>query len=251
MFEFSISLIDQAFFLVLGLLGLISCFFGFRLFRVWLALAGFQIGFFLCFSFGGQVFNPTHLLIMAALCGVLLAGGLSIFSRVGGVFAGAGVMILLIDQLLRLIPIDLSTISLYIYITALLVGALLGFLRIRLFHILTTAFAGGWLVSFCVGGIVAVWPVGQAVAQYDRLQGGGQVLLLIGTIVLMIFGTLIQLALNRKALKVKPKPVTASAPETESAAPSLVLPDESPVEAPVEAVAEVVEKADETKISES
>lgn len=247
MLEFSMSLLNQAFFLVLGLLGLISCFFGFRVFRLWLALAGFQIGFFLCCSFGGTVFNPTQLLIMAILCGILLAGGLSIFSRVGGVLAGAGVMALLVNQLLLLIPFNLSAITLYIYVAALLIGALLGLLRVRMFQIFSTAGAGGWLVSFCTGGIIAVWPVGQVVEHFRSLQGGGLILLLIGTLVLMICGTLVQLALKRKVRKVKAKPAAAATvTEPQSAASNPI-----PGEAPSEPVADVTEKDDAPANTES
>lgn len=245
MLEFSMSLLDQAFFLVLGLIALICCFFGYRIFRLWLALTGFQIGFFICFSFGGQVFNPTQLLIIAILCGVLLAGGLCIFSRVGGVLAGAGVMALLVSKLFLLIPADLSAVSLYIYLAAMLIGALLGVLRIRMFQILTTAFAGGWLVSFCTGAIIAVWPVGQAVEQFRSLQGGGLILIWIGTAVLMICGTLVQLALKRRVRKIKAKPAAAAGPQ--SVAPNANPPDEIPAES----VAEVIEETDEPANSES
>lgn len=154
-------------------------------------------------------------------------------------------MALLVSQLFLLIPADLSAVSLYIYLAAMLIGALLGVLRILMFQILTTAFAGGWLVSFCTGAIIAVWPVGQAVEQFRSLQGGGLILIWIGTAVLMICGTLVQLALKRRVRKIKAKPAAAAGPQ--SVAPNANPPDEIPAES----VAEVIEETDEPANSES
>ena len=213
MFTITLALLDRAVFLVIGLLGLTACLAGSRLLRFWLAVAGLQTGFYLGLRFGMLILpNPIHQLILAILAAVLLGGLFSILSRVGGILAGAAVMALLADQLLRIIPISLlQGYSLYIFSGLMLLGVLLGALRVRGFMVLASAFHGGWLASYCTAGVVAGWPLDQAVTAYDQLRGGGYALLMIGTGVLMIIGSMIQFRLGRPRKSADRLPVESAA----------------------------------------
>lgn len=233
MFTITLALLDRAVFLVIGLLGLTACLAGSRLLRFWLAIAGLQTGFYLGLRFGMLVLpNPIHQLILAVLAAVLLGGLFSILSRVGSILAGAAVMALLADQVLRMIPVSLlHDYSLYIFSGLMLLGVLLGALRVRGFLILASAFHGGWLASYCTAGVVAGWPLDQAVTAYDQLRGGGYALLMVGTGVLMIIGSMIQFRLGRpKKTSAGPSPETSAAPDLTGPAMSagLTLP-EAPV----------------------
>jgi hypothetical protein len=233
MFNPSLSMIDQAIFLVVALLGFAACFFGCRLLRLWLALAGLLTGFYLISRFGGQILaDPVHRLIVAGLCGVVLAGLFSILVRVGGFLAGAGIMALLADQLLRLLPAGLNPIALYVFLAAMLLGGLLGILQVRAFLMPATAFAGGWLASFAIAGIILVQPVGQAIQLYDQLQGPRLILVLVSTGVLFILGTMVQVAMNRKNTGRKVPVELANAAAGQFTPVDLALPTEPPTAPP-------------------
>lgn len=200
MFSLTLSMLDRIVFLVIGLLALVACFGGSRLLRFWLALAGFQAGLYLGLNFGVLLFPvPVHQLILAIIAGVVLGGLFSIFARVGSLLAGAGVMLLLADQLMRQIPLpSFEPYRIYVYLALALLGVVPGVLQFRPFLILASALNGGWLASFCGGGFIAAWALDQAAARYNLLQGGPSVLVLVGTTVLMIMGAWTQFALARR-----------------------------------------------------
>ena len=231
MLVLSMSLLDQVVFLVIGLLGLVTCFTGSRLLRFWLALAGLMTGFYLGLKYGGLVLPvPLHQLVLAIFSGLILAGVFSIFTRVGSLLAGAGVMALLADQVLRILPLPLlAEYHLYILLSFVLLGVVLGVLKIKVFLILASAFSGGWLASFSGGGFIASWPLDQAAVRYFQLQGGQQALILISTTVLLILGAWVQFSLARRAGSAVRQPDSrpaANAGEPAAATPAeLILPE--------------------------
>jgi len=234
MFPLTLSLLDRIVFIVIALSGLAACLGGSRILRFWLALAGLQAGFYLGLRFGGLVLpEPVHQLVLSVAAGIVLAGFFAIFARVGSLLAGAGVMLLLADQLLRIIPLPiLQTYGLYISLGFALVGLILGAFKIRLFLILASAFNGAWLLSFCTGGFIAAWPLDQAVNKYDLLQGGHLTLTLVGTLVFMIIGAWLQFALTRRVRQAEHQPASQqpadSSPEVSQQASQpaeLILPE--------------------------
>jgi|GEM_PF-7024904 len=201
MFPLTLSLLDRIVFLVIALLGLAACLGGSRILRFWLALAGFQTGIYIGLRFGGLLLSdPVHQLVLAVAAGIILAGFFAIITRVGSLLAGAGVMLLLADLLLRILPLPLLIpYRLYISLGFIAAGLILGVFKVRPFLILASAFNGAWLLSFCTGGLIATWPLDQVVNKYHQLKGGHLALLLIGTLVFLILGAWLQFAVAKRA----------------------------------------------------
>lgn len=197
----TLEMLDKVVFIIIGLAALTVVLSGGRLLRFWLALAGIQIGFCLGLTFGRLIFNfAVHQLVLAIVAAALLAGLLSIFSRIGCLLACGGTLVLMADQIMRLLQLDFTGYKLYILGGAFIIGAIPGVLKIRHFIVAASAFNGGWLLSFCIGGILSDWLIDQIAAEYDHLAGSGLVLLLIGSAVLMIIGAIFQFKLTWRQL---------------------------------------------------
>lgn len=204
--ELTLELLDSAVFLILGIAALTACFAGGRLIRLWLALAGIQAGMYLGLTYGKFLFDSSvHQLALAIVAGVLLAGLFSIFVRIGSLLAVGGTVVLLADLLLRILPINPGSYRLIIMGGAFLLGAIPGVFKFRVALVLATALNGGWLASFCAGGILSGWLIDRVAVEYAILEGSGLILMLIGTGVLLILGAIIQFKLTfRKQARGKP-----------------------------------------------
>ncbi len=210
MFESPHLYLDSFVFMLFALLGLACSFLGSRLLRFWLAITGLLAGFIIGLSLGGRVLPDTvYPLVFGLLIGVLLAALLSIFPRFGTTLAGGFSVVLLVYLLLRLIPVDVSSYLLYILIAAMFLGMIFGVLQVKRFLALASAFGGGFLTSLCVGGVLTDWKASEINQIVEELSGGGLALILVGTIVLTIGGTLLQSWL----LKRRQATVTASQPK--------------------------------------
>ncbi len=242
------AILNMAVFGLVGLLALIGCLTGSRFLRLWLALVGFVSGYFMGLQWGPlMITDPVYQLVAAFLSGIVLGGFFCILPRAGALLAGAGVMLLLADEVLRIFPAIPDFVKIWFIILLMLAGAALGVLHIKAFLALTSAFAGGWLVSFCVGGIILDWPLEQTVVQYNTLGGPGLILILIGTGVLFILGTFSQFALLKRAAKKAIVPVTDTETADDVKPSDLVLP-EAPADVSVESL-ETPEEAPEQPVS--
>lgn len=140
--------------LLLLIIGLINCFFGYRAFSVVLVIWGFLIGYALGISLTGNSL-PTTQLVVGFFGGLV---GAWIFARLykAGVFiAGALLGFLIVAIIANLLGYAPFT---WFNGIGLLIGGLLALNLQRLIIIAATAFAGGWsLVQaylFFVGGAV-------------------------------------------------------------------------------------------------
>jgi hypothetical protein len=69
--------------------GILMCFFGYRLFRVWLAVAGLFMGAYLGYYLGGLLGGDVWPIVGAAVVGVLLAVLAYWLYKIGAVLIGA------------------------------------------------------------------------------------------------------------------------------------------------------------------
>ena len=131
--------------LVAIILGLLNCFFGYRLFKVMLAIYGFVLGAIFGAIIGGGLANGnTVAIIVAGLGGGLLGAGLMVAFYFLGVFVvGAAAGALLAGSIGTALGVDLPT--LVVVIVAVIVGLIALALQ-RVVIILATAFSGAWLV---------------------------------------------------------------------------------------------------------
>ncbi|NLK89736.1 MAG: TMEM198/TM7SF3 family protein [Clostridiaceae bacterium] len=225
----TLELLGMVVFAIVALLALVTALAGGRLLRLWLALVGLLAGVYLGLTYGGWFFpSPRHQLIVAAVAGVLLAGLFSILTRVGALFAGGAVLVLIADLVLRLLPVDTDGIRLYVFGGAFLLGAVLGFFRLRPFLIFVTAASSGWLLSFCAAGLLDQWPLDHVTAKYAALSPSGLILILISTAVWLIGGSVVQFKLTcrRKVVADGAQEKTSVESDLSNRFSPLLLPDE-------------------------
>ena len=122
--------------------GLLSCFAGFRLFRLVLGLYGFVLGAMVTTNVYGGAGTDSWTLVIAAIVGGLVGAVLMIAAYFVGVgLVGAGLAALALHFAWRLIGGDPPTVVLVIVCV---VGALLALSVARYVVIFGTALAGSW-----------------------------------------------------------------------------------------------------------
>ena len=130
--------VPAAFLLLLG--GVVACFFGYRLFRLVLSLAGFGLGAFMASS----VFGVTEpwTMVLGALAGGLIGAGLMIAAYfVGVALVGAGLGALVANLLF---PGDGLGPGYVPLLGCSIAGAVLSMYLQRYVIIVGTAFGGAW-----------------------------------------------------------------------------------------------------------
>jgi len=128
--------------------GTIACFFGYRLFRIVLALSGFILGAMLGSSLFGA--SDTSLMLGAALVGGLVGAGLLFTAYfVGVALAGAGLGVLAAHLVSSATGHDPAFLVIVVCAVA---GSIASMYLQRYFIIVGTAFSGSWLL---IHGVMA------------------------------------------------------------------------------------------------
>lgn len=130
--------------------GIVACFFGYRLFRIVLAIAGFILGAFIASSF---VAASSHMaMLIAALVGGLVGAGLLITAYfVGVALVGAGLGAVVANGLFAYGNRDPHVVAV---VLCSIVGAVAAMYLQRYFIIIGTAFGGAW--TMIVGAMAIV-----------------------------------------------------------------------------------------------
>jgi hypothetical protein len=127
--------------------GLLTCFAGFRLFRIVLALYGFFAGAMIASNFSGS--DSTWALAMYCLVGGVLGAGLMVVAYFVGVgLIGAGLAALALNMGWKLIGGEPPTLLLVIVCV---IGAVLALNVVRYVVVFGSAIAGSWTAM--VGGL--------------------------------------------------------------------------------------------------
>ena len=132
------------------LLSLLICFFGYRMFRFVLAIAGFLIGALFVAGFGFTLTDGKEIVVIliAAVAGGLIVGALFLFLYSAGVFlVGAIFGILLFSGIIGFVNSNTSPI---LYVLPALVGGILALLLQKFMIILITSFTGAWVSVMAV-----------------------------------------------------------------------------------------------------
>lgn len=132
------------------LLGVLICFFGYRMFRFVLAIVGFIIGASFVAGFGFTLTDGKEIVVIliAAVAGGLIVGALFLFLYSAGVFLiGAIFGILLFSGIIGFVNSNTNPI---LYILPALVGGILALLLQKFMIILITSFTGAWVSVMAV-----------------------------------------------------------------------------------------------------
>jgi hypothetical protein len=140
--------VPAAILLLLG--GIVACFFGYRLFRIVLAVFGFIFGAFVSSSIFG-ISDTTPMLVAAVLGGIFGALLLMATYFVGVALIGAGIGAVVANLLLSSGNADPHFLFVILFA---IVGAAASLYLQRYFIIIGTGFGGAW--SILVGALVLV-----------------------------------------------------------------------------------------------
>lgn len=122
------------------LFGLLSCFFGWRVFRLVLTIAGFIAGFALGASFA-PVDQPTLQLVYGLVAGLVGAVLAYVLFAIGVFIAGAGLGIVVGGAIGTLLGAS-NEVTLIIVVVCLVAGGLIALVLQKLMIIISTAFSG-------------------------------------------------------------------------------------------------------------
>ena len=187
--------------LVVG--GLVSCFAGYRIFRVVLGIYGFILGALLASSFMGS--EQTMWMIGAAIVGGLAGAAILILAYfVGVALIGAGVGALTANAVWASFGTEPGMLAVILFA---IVGALGAIALQRYVIILSTAFGGAWTAM--VGGLALAGDraADQAAARndvwlaYPLNPAPGQRWVLLVWFVFGLIGALVQLGITSKGRK--------------------------------------------------
>lgn len=177
-----------------AILGLLECFFGYKIFRFCLMIAGFVFGS----GIGTSAYLATNpvgygdgwFYFWGALAGVMLAILSFGFYRFG-VFLISFSAVLSFASSVYFIIFQTTVVNglafLILFVLAVL-GGIVGLKLQRPAVILFCAFSGGTLVTQCAFALFG----------YNTLVSGGSVLVLVLSSVLAVFGALVQFRITRK-----------------------------------------------------
>jgi hypothetical protein len=180
--------------------GLLSCFAGYRVFRVVLGIYGFILGALLASSFMGN--EQTLWMVVGAIVGGLAGAAILILAYfVGVALIGAGVGALTANVIWASLGREPGMLAVILFA---IVGALGALALQRYVIIISTAFGGAWTAM--VGGFTLAGDqvASQAAARndvwlaYPLNPAPGQRWVLIGWFVLGLIGALVQLGITSK-----------------------------------------------------
>ena len=185
--------LSAAIVLVIG--GVVSCFFGFRLFKIVLGIFGFILGALAASSIWGS--SETTYMVIAAIAGGLVGGLLLLAAYfIGVALVGAGLGALAANLIWTQIEGDPHPFVVILFSVA---GALLATWLQRYVIIVGTAFGGAWTIL--VGGLALMGDetainaaaAGDVWVAYPMNPAPGQRWVPFAWIILGLVGTLVQM----------------------------------------------------------
>jgi len=179
--------------------GLLSCFAGYRLFRLVLGLYGFLFGAFMATSVMGT--SDTWTLVVAALAGGVLGAVLMVAAYFMGVgLVGAGLAALAVNLIWRGIGGEPPT---WLLVVVCVVGALAALSVVRWVVIFGTAIGGSWTIivaALALAGDPAATraaSAGDVWILYPLGYTGGQMWQVAAWFGLTVVGVVVQIATSR------------------------------------------------------
>ena len=185
--------------LVLLLGGTVSCFFGYRLFRIVLAIFGFVIGALIPSSFLPMSSSPWAVLAVALVGGLMGAGVLIAAYFVGVALVGAGLGAVAANLMFSATGQDPHYLVLVLMT---LLGAAAAMYLQRYFIIVFTAFGGAWTMIVGAMGMVGdptalrAAATGDVWVAYPLNPAPGQRWVVIVWMILSLLGAGVQLGLT-------------------------------------------------------
>lgn len=180
-------------------LGLAVTFYGYRLFRTFLALTGFLAGASVGLSIGSVGTTTYTTWLLAIVCGLVGAFVLWALFRIGALLAGAALGLAIAGTAAAGIPGAAGTEWQWLFLlVGLVVGAILGWRLQRPLIIVVTALSGAWAslvgLAMLIGhaspdtAVPAALGSGLFTPGLPQVWNGGGAVWLLGALVLAVFG---------------------------------------------------------------
>jgi len=163
--------------------GLIGCFFGYKLLKFWIALLGFLAGWLIGYTIVENFVENLSIAIVAGAAVGLLSGFIAYRIYLAGVFC---VALLAVLSLASLIPAEGETLKLVLLIGGIVVGIIVGSFAVKFVRpviIVSTAIQGAFI----------------AVGEFQKImKADSSLLLVLSQGVLLLAGVLVQIYTTRE-----------------------------------------------------
>jgi Domain of unknown function (DUF4203) len=192
---------------IIGLLGIVNCFWGYRFFRMVLAIVGFFVGAGVGIALTGG--DQQIIIALAALIGGVLGAILFYFLYfVGPFLAGIGLGITLGSLIASDLNVAANTANVIIIVSAAL-GGIVGLILSKYIIMISTAFVGAAQIITAITLLLpGTHTVGSSVGTIQLLLPQNTTLLMsLSIIILAIIGFMVQARLSQRVLP--PTEVTA------------------------------------------
>jgi hypothetical protein len=175
------------------LLGVVECFFGYRMLKVILGVTGFIVAGVLCAGFVHAILRNYPLVaLLAGLLGGVIGSAMMIGFFVFGVFVlGASLGLLIGEDISILI---LGSANPFIVVPLVIAGGLVTTIMYKSMIIISTSFIGAYLMVFSVGRLIGMPDTLFRFYQFNGLRGTGDqfFITLLSCLLLGIVGMIVQ-----------------------------------------------------------
>lgn len=185
--------------IILLLLGIVECFWGYRFFRIVLAIAGFFVGAGIGIVLAGNA--EQSIVILAAIVGGIIGAVLFYFLYfVGPFLAGIGLGITLGGILASDLHVS-GNMAYLIVIVGAVVGGILGLILSKYIIMLSTAFIGATQIVTAILMLLPGTHIARPVGNIDLLLAQNTpILMSLSVLALGIIGFVVQARLNQRYL---------------------------------------------------
>ena len=156
------------------IMGIVECFFGYRMLKIILGITGFIVIGWLCAGFADEILgNHPLIALIAGLIGGVIGSVMVIGFFVFGVFILGALLGLLIGQ--DISTIILGSVNPFIVISLVIIGGFAAIITYKGMIIISTSFIGAYLIVFSIGRLVGMQ---NAIVRFLHFNGlresGGQ-----------------------------------------------------------------------------
>jgi len=161
------------------IMGVVECFFGYRMLKIILGITGFLVIGWLCAGFVDEILgNHPVIALIAGLIGGVIGSVMVIGFFVFGVFILGAILGLLIGQ--DISTIMLGSVNLFIVISFVIIGGFAAILMYKGMIIISTSFIGAYLIVFSIGEFIGMQ---NSIFRFHHINGlresGGQFLIML------------------------------------------------------------------------
>jgi Domain of unknown function (DUF4203) len=175
------------------LIGIVECFFGYRMLKIILGITGFIVIGWLCAGFVNEIFgNHPVIALIAGLIGGVIGSAMMVGFFVFGVFILGAILGLITGQ--DISTIILGSVNPLIVIPLVIIGGIAAIIMYKSMIIISTSFIGAYLIGFSIGKFIGLQNTIFRFHHFNGLRetGGQSLIMLLFCILVGIAGIIVQ-----------------------------------------------------------